>query len=55
VAVQEVRWTESGGQLANDYTFLYGNGNANHYSGTSFLIYKGISALKRGGFITARL
>jgi hypothetical protein len=28
LAVQEVRWDNSGNQPADDYVFLYGNGNA---------------------------
>jgi hypothetical protein len=41
VAVKEVRWDEGGSQPADDYTFLYGNGNANHHLGTGFFVHKG--------------
>jgi len=39
IAVQEVSWVEGGSQRAGDYTFCYGNGNANHQLGTSFFTY----------------
>jgi len=53
VAVQEVRWVEGGSQPADDYTFFYGNGNANHHLETSFLIHQGIRpAVKRVEFIS---
>jgi hypothetical protein len=42
VAVQEVRWIEGGSQPADDFTFLYANGNANHHLGIGFVIHKGI-------------
>jgi len=35
-------WVEGGSQPA-DYTFFYGNGNANHL-GTGFFIHTGISS-----------
>jgi hypothetical protein len=31
VAVQEVRWGNNSRDAAHHYTFLYGNGNANHH------------------------
>jgi hypothetical protein len=37
VALQEVRWVESGSHPAENYTFLYGN--ANHHLGTVFFIW----------------
>jgi hypothetical protein len=53
MAVQEVRWENSGSQPADDCTFSYGNGNANHHLGTGFFIHKGIiSAVKRVEFIS---
>jgi hypothetical protein len=56
VAVQKVRWVEGGGQTAHNYTFLYGNGNANHHLGTCVFIHKGIiSAVKRAEFISDRM
>jgi exonuclease III len=40
VAVQEIRWVESGSQRAEDYTLYYGNENAKHRLGTGFFVYK---------------
>jgi hypothetical protein len=34
VGVQEVRWDKGGTEPAGDYTFFYGNGNADHHLGT---------------------
>jgi hypothetical protein len=34
VALKEARWDKGGSEPADDYTFLYGNGNVNHHSGT---------------------
>jgi hypothetical protein len=31
VAVQEVRWYKGGSQPVDNYTFFYGNGNANYH------------------------
>jgi hypothetical protein len=36
VGAQEDRWDKGGTEPAGDYTFLYGNGNADHHSGTDF-------------------
>jgi hypothetical protein len=33
VAVKDVRWYKGGSQQAKDYTFFYGNGNANYNLG----------------------
>jgi hypothetical protein len=55
VAVQEVKWDKGGSQPADNYTFFYGNGNANHF-GTGFLIHKRIiSAFERVEFISERM
>jgi hypothetical protein len=43
VAIQKVRWFEGGSQPAYDYTFFYGNINANHHLVTGFFIHKEIS------------
>jgi len=37
VAVQEVRWENDGIEPADDHTFFFGNGCANHHLGTGFL------------------
>jgi hypothetical protein len=56
VAVEEVRWDGGGSQPADDYTFWYGNGYANHDLGTGFFVHKGItSAVKRVEFISDRV
>jgi exonuclease III len=56
VAVQEVIWVQVVSLPADDYTFLYGSGNANHHLGTGFLIHKGIiSSVKRVEFISHRM
>jgi hypothetical protein len=48
VGVQEVRWDKGGTEPEGDYTFLYGNGNADHHLGTGSFIQKRImSADKR--------
>jgi hypothetical protein len=42
VTVQDVRRVTGGSQPADDYIFLYGNGNVNHLFGTGFFVHKGI-------------
>jgi hypothetical protein len=45
-----------GSEPADDYTFFYGNGNAEYHLGTGFFICKGIiSAVKRVEFINDRM
>jgi hypothetical protein len=54
MAIQEVRWDEGSSHPADDYTFFYGNGNANHHLETDFFVWKGIiSAVKK--FISDRI
>jgi len=46
-------WDKGGSQPADDYTFLYGNGTANHHLGTDLWVHQGIiSAVKRVEFIS---
>jgi exonuclease III len=40
--VQEVRCDKGGNEPAGDYTFFYGNGNADHHLGTGFFVHKRI-------------
>jgi hypothetical protein len=48
VGVQEDRWDKGGTEPAGDYTFFYGNRNADHHFGTGFFVHKRIiSAVKR--------
>jgi hypothetical protein len=48
---------EKGGtELAEDYTFFYGQGNGDHQLGTGFFVHKRIiSAVRRGKFISDRM
>jgi exonuclease III len=56
VGVQEVRWDKGGTEPAGDYTFFYGNGNADHHLGTAFFVHKTIiSAVKRVEFVSDRM
>jgi hypothetical protein len=52
VGVQEVKRDKGGTEPTYNYTFFYGNGNANHYFGLGLFIHKGMSALKRAVFIS---
>jgi hypothetical protein len=48
VGVQKVRLDKSGTEPADNYTFFYRNGNADHSFRTGFFIHKGIiSAVTR--------
>jgi len=55
VAVQEVILDEGGSQSAEDYIFLYGNGNVYHHLRTGILHKRIISAVKRVKFINDRI
>jgi hypothetical protein len=56
VGVQEVKWDKGGTEPTGDYTFFYGNGNADHHLGTGFFVYKRIiTAVKRVELISDRM
>jgi hypothetical protein len=56
VGVQEVRWDKGGTEPADNYTFFYGNRNADHHLGTGFFIHKGvISTVKRVESVSDRM
>jgi hypothetical protein len=56
VGVQEVRWDKCGNESAGDYTFFYGNENADHHLGSGFFVHKRIiSAAKRVEFVSDRM
>jgi exonuclease III len=56
VGVQEVRWDKGGTEPAGDYTYFYGNGNADHHLGIGFFLHKRIiSAVKRVEFVRDRM
>jgi exonuclease III len=56
VGVQEVRWDKGGTELAGDYTFFYGNGNADHHLRTGSFVHKRfISAVRRVEFVSDRM
>jgi hypothetical protein len=53
MGAQEVRWEKGGTEQAEDYTFLYGQGNGDHQLGTGFFIHKRIiSAVRTVEFIS---
>jgi hypothetical protein len=47
VGVQEVRWENSGTELAQDYTFFYGEENEGHQLGKDFFTHKRIISVVR--------
>jgi hypothetical protein len=56
VGEQDVRWEKGGTKRAEDYTFFYGPGNADHQLGTGLFRYKRIiSANRRVEFISDRM
>jgi hypothetical protein len=56
VGVQEVRWDKGGTELADDYTFLYVNGNADHHLGTCSFVHTGTtSAGRRVEFVSDKM
>jgi hypothetical protein len=56
VAVPQVRWEKGGTERAEDYTFLYGQGNGDHRLGTGFFLHKRIlSAVRRVEIVGDRM
>jgi hypothetical protein len=56
VGIQEVRWDEVGTVPTGEYTFSYGNENANHEPGKQFFLNTRImSAVKRVEFVSDRM
>jgi hypothetical protein len=52
----QVRWEKGGTERAENYTFLYGQGNGDHRLGTGFFIHKKIvSAVRRVEFVSDRM
>jgi hypothetical protein len=48
VTIQEVRGVEGGSQPADEYTFLYVNGNASHHIWTGLFVNKRIIPAVKG-------
>jgi hypothetical protein len=56
VGVPVVRWEKGGTEWAEDYTFVYGQGNGDHRLGTGFLVHNIIiSAASRVEFVSDRM
>jgi hypothetical protein len=56
VDVQEVGWEKGCTERAEDYTFVYGQGNGDHQLGTGFFVHKRIvSAARRVKFTSDRM
>jgi hypothetical protein len=53
VAIHEARWDKGGTESADNFTFFYGNGNADHHLGTGFFVHKGIvSAVEKAQLVS---
>jgi hypothetical protein len=51
-----VRWKKGGIELAEDYTYFYGEGNGDHQIGTDFFLHwRVISAVRSVEFISDRM
>jgi hypothetical protein len=56
LGAQVVRWEKGGTERAEDYAFMYGEGNGDHRLGTGFFVRKRIvSAVRREEFISDRM
>jgi hypothetical protein len=56
LGVQEIRWEKAGTERAEDYTFVYGQGNGDLRLGTGFFVHKRIvSVVRRVELIGDRL
>jgi hypothetical protein len=52
----QVRCEKGGNERAEDYTFFYGDGNADHQLGTDFFVHKiNLCAVRRLQFISDRM